>query len=432
MKKTQVELEIFKNLNSKNKPLSTHDLIKVYLINKLDDSLFRERKIENEIEKPFRSNFGNVSKLGEKFYGNYINYFCFLNNVKKIENNLAENFKYHFINNSKSINREIWEWTKFKNKVNEISKFFMFEKILRGKSLNGTDFNDLKDVTKHQIDLIDFRTNSMFPLLFYLLDNYLEVDERAIPRIHQFVLGIKEPKSFAKVLKILELYRVRHHGFTNNDSLTDYFGKLITFLNQFSQSEDFLKIIPQKVWEYFTKPELNHIPSQTNFEERLKSEQLQQWAQKIVLKNIEHFYVNFNNTQQEISYTIPKQNNPSIEHIAPQTSTSEWAENIDAEGDEYKRRINLIGNLMWIPFKINHKVSNFNFATKIKEYEKELLSKKVKIFHINGDYDSKNFDKIKSLDKYNNEWTWNSIKKRTEEMANVIANYVFKDPTFDK
>ena len=431
IEKTQAELEIFKNLNSKNKPLSTHDLVKVYLINKLDDEYFIKREIEQKIDKPFSKNFGNISKLGERFYKNYITYYCFLHNTKQIDNSLAENFKYHFINKGKSIDREPWDWDYFQNKVNELSKFFIFEKMLRGKSLNGTDLTHLEIIKKYNIHLIDFRTNSMFPLLFYLLDNYLEVDVLTIPYIKKFVSKVHEPQSFAKALEILELYRVRHHGFTNNDSLTDYFGKLIPFLDQYSHRKDFLQLIPQKIWEYFTKPEGNHIPSQQNFASRLKSEQLQQWAQRIILEKIEHFYLNYNNSQKEITYRTIKQNKPSVEHIAPQTPTEYWEENVNAKGDEYQRRINLIGNLIWIPFKINSRVSNWDFNQKIREYKRELIDQNVKIFSLIGDYNKvENLPKVKPLEEYGEEWTWNTIEQRTEELATIIANHVFKDPKF--
>ena len=426
---TNGELEIFKNLNSKGKPLGTHDLVKVYLINKLDENLFAKCENEKKITSLFKNNFGNIKKLQENFYRSYIKYYCALNKQEELDaSKLSEKFNYHFVNNGKMIDDSCWSMKEFESKIKEIGKFFLFEKLLRGKELNGTGFHNFDLFKETEIHSIEFRKPAMHSLLFYLLDKYLKVEEEGIPEFKDSIIGIEELESFVKTLKILELYKTRHYIFINNVSLEKYFTSMIIFLEKSSKDVNFLKKIPKKMWEYFNSKEKYPIISQEVFERKLKQEKLQPDAIPSVFRKIDFIFCE-NNDSNNFTKTKTKQKNPTIEHIAPQTGTKAWFVKIGANGDEYMRRINFIGNLLLIPWKINIKSSNKSFKDKLSVYREKIVNEKVHLPHMQG------FDKIddyvlKSIFDYENEWNWETIQERTKQLAKILANYVFKDPEF--
>lgn len=69
-----------------------------------------------------------------------------------------------------------------------------------------------------------------------------------------------------------------------------------------------------------------------------------------------------------------------LEHIAPQTATSEWQEALQA--DNYPQTIGRLGNLVLLDNKLNSKVKQWNFEKKSDEYRKSRLMTVKDLLHL--------------------------------------------------
>lgn len=107
----------------------------------------------------------------------------------------------------------------------------------------------------------------------------------------------------------------------------------------------------------------------------------------------------------------------NLEHIMPKTpSEADWPKAFELKNinnNEYKEKIWMIGNLLPLPANINKSLKNFSIQRKISNDKK-----------IDYTSDCHNLISPKKISDFleNNDWTFNSIIKRQEYIANELAN----------
>jgi|GEM_PF-5175555 len=118
-----------------------------------------------------------------------------------------------------------------------------------------------------------------------------------------------------------------------------------------------------------------------------------------VLRQIEYKLINDDSEYRKI---IKSRKEVHIEHIAPESPTTEWLEYLKLDKNKYKEYVNQLGNLILLKSNLNMKAKRKSFSEKKEMYYNES--------------DLKQVEGICNLDK----WTKLKIDKRTK---NLYENY---------
>ena len=124
---------------------------------------------------------------------------------------------------------------------------------------------------------------------------------------------------------------------------------------------------------------------------------------KVVFEKLESYIFNEDNTSYVKNPAKLDFSNLSIEHLMPQTITSEWYDVLHISKEEYETQLNRLGNLTLATHSDNSKMSNNPY-----DYKKEVLSTSG---HINM---NKEILEIR-------EWNIEEIDKRTIELVDRIC-----------
>jgi hypothetical protein len=94
-----------------------------------------------------------------------------------------------------------------------------------------------------------------------------------------------------------------------------------------------------------------------------------------------------------------------LEHVMPQNPSGAWLKLKKQDEDMYEEYLNRIGNLTLLQDKLNQSASNKDFKTKKKEY-----------------YSKSRLFVTKEHFKNYNQWGYDSIQKRQEEIMKLVNN----------
>ena len=357
---------IFESLNNKGLDLTQSDLIRNYIFMQFP-SEEREEIYQNEwlpLEQRFKSH--NLSSLGEELKEFTQSFWFYLrkDGVSIAEKEIYKHMKIRF---DKSNDK--------RQQLSELIQFSSYYEKLRfpEKELN-------LELLKHFNSFLrlDFKTCHVFLLNIYCL--YTE-DRISL-------------NDFQEILSILESYFVRRF-FTENS--TRVLGKLFDGLYK-EVSKDSNNIIDNLKLTLNGYKTSKIFPVDDDFKSAITNTEVYKSANidrvKFILERLEEHVVS--RTKEEVTVNS---SGLTIEHIMPQSLSSEWKKGL---GDEYNtihdRWVHTLANLTLTAD--NPALSNKMFAEKKKLYEESKLNL------------NKYFD---SLDT----WNADTIEKRANELADM-------------
>ena len=357
---------IFESLNNKGLDLTQSDLIRNYIFMQFP-SEEREEIYQNEwlpLEQRFKSH--NLSSLGEELKEFTQSFWFYLrkDGVSIAEKEIYKHMKIRF---DKSNDK--------RQQLSELIQFSSYYEKLRfpEKELN-------LELRKHFNSFLrlDFKTCHVFLLNIYCL--YTE-DRISL-------------NDFQEILSILESYFVRRF-FTENS--TRVLGKLFDGLYK-EVSKDSNNIIDNLKLTLNGYKTSKIFPVDDDFKSAITNTEVYKSANidrvKFILERLEEHVVS--RTKEEVTVNS---SGLTIEHIMPQSLSSEWKKGL---GDEYNtihdRWVHTLANLTLTAD--NPALSNKMFAEKKKLYEESKLNL------------NKYFD---SLDT----WNADTIEKRANELADM-------------
>lgn len=345
---------VFESLNAKGRPLTQADLIRNYFF----------MLIHVDRQQYFYDNFWQPMQ-------------------KSLDENLTE-FIRHFLMKDGGNVRQSDVYYELKNKVHVdnveeyLSTIYTFSKYY--EKLLAPNKEDDNEIKKYLIRLNKLEVTTSYPLLLYFYDNYSN--------------GLLNQSEFANILKVLENYLIRRYvcNYPTNQ-LNKIFGSIQPSLKNTSLSllEELKKILQSKKY-----------PKDSEFKSSFSDMKFYGGGDKItktkfILEAIEESY----HHKEVVSY-----DNLSIEHIMPQTLSSEWKNELGIEWEDiHNLYIHSIGNLTLTAY--NSELSNLTFKDKKKVYAESHLE-------IN-----RYFTDISS-------WNDSTISKRSEDLAEqalTIWNY---------
>lgn len=323
--------EIFESLNAKGKPLSQADLVRNYIAMKLPENrqadIFNKHwsKIETILQE--KRNVGK-SSIGEltAFLRHYL---TMRNGVLCNQAHVYERFRDRIENESSSIDEFEQEIATLKNYAEH------YNRLLRPE--NEPDV----ELKRKLIRLNILEISTAYPFLMAAYESYSQKN-----------LSHEE---FAEVLEILENYIVRRY--LTNDP-TNYLNKMFPTL--------WREVSPTKLAETLKKVIITkNYPADSRVRREVLTEQIYdkriQTSNKIVLvlDTINRFL-----SVKSGGYTV-LDNTPTIEHILPQTPSSEWKTYLGANWEEvYTENLHTLGNLTLVTQEWNSKLSNSSFENK--------------------------------------------------------------------
>jgi uncharacterized protein with ParB-like and HNH nuclease domain len=348
---------IFESMNSTGLNLEQSDLVRNFiLMNQKDqDRLFEE--YWNEIEKLTNYKVSDFIK----------NYLILKTNKTQVENKIYLNFKEYVFNtnfkeNIEELLKDLLKFSKYYNKI--IKENFENKKI----NLALKNLNKLKQTTTYSFLMELFESQEKKEIDDSELINILNLIESYILR--RIICDV-QTNSLNKTFMILGKEIKKHK---DNNS---YFEILKYILN--------------------AKTSYQRFPKNEEFIEKLKTKQiyiLKSDYKNYFFEKIEHFekrnILNFEET--------------SIEHIMPQTLTSDWKNEL---GENYKeiheKYLNTLGNLTLLNLGDNSEISNNSFKFKLE------FIKKQSSYSLNEYFKNNSFEN----------WSKEEIEKRSENISNL-------------
>lgn len=334
--------EIFESLNAKGKPLSQADLVRNYIAMKLPEKRQAEifekywSKIENLLQE--KRSVGR-SRLGELT--------GFLRHYLALQNGVLPNIGHVYERFRSRIEKDFPTPKAFEEEIATLKRFAVYyDRLLR---------------PAHEPD-------KEIQILLYRL-NIMEV-----ATAYPFLLALYEEQHQGKLtqqemldgLSLLENYMVRRYL---AGEPTNYLNKMFPTL--------WREISPRKFTETLRKMLITkNYPTDHRLGQTILSEQLydnrSQTRQKIVLvlESINRF---LSTSTQSGGYTV-LDNDPTIEHVLPQTLSSEWKGELGSDWYRvFEDYLNTMGNLTLVTQSWNSSLSNAAFATKQEKLSSHAL-----------------------------------------------------------
>ena len=356
---------IFESLNNKGQELTQADLVRNYLFMKLPTN--QQASVYKEKWLPIETTFKDKSKKEEKYSESITDFLWFY--LRKDGKSITKKEVYQKIKAQIDL-----ENNNLENKINEIIKFARYYQCII--------FNDLEqeNILKNYFNrfkILDFSTCHIFLLNVY--DDYEK--------------GKISLEQFEQILNYLESYFVRRWF---ADVPTNILGKVFDNLyNEVKQNQpdNLVKGLHHVLSSYSAN---KSWPKDNVFRKGIIEKSIYKKNDaprvKFVLESLEKSL----NKKEEVNT-----GNLTVEHIMPQTLTSEWKSSLGKDYQTIKSRwLNTLSNLTLTGY--NSELSNKTFNTKKKIYQESNVS----------------------LNKYfQNVDVWNedSIKKRAEKLADIAV-----------
>ncbi|MGL5357963.1 MAG: DUF262 domain-containing protein [Metamycoplasmataceae bacterium] len=411
------EMEIFENLNSKGKDLETSDLIKNYIFNLCSEKLLQE----NEEEIPKNYNIYIINELKNKneiidtenFYKILSEYNSGVetSSNKQLQlNNLKETIIKLFMIQENTEFEKIKDYINFLKEIKNYAALFFDFKFKKGST-----YGKILGVEKIiKLCAIKDKINLFIGLSFLIVDilkiNYKLDKDESLKEFLERVISTSLKREIMKIFIVLMKFITKH--------------SIVTIQGDSSLKRDVIQAIYNTRIKLFNNKEIKMSLVLSLFEEEIKK----------YAKTDEQFKVSLLNndkdrkamtwllvlTEWELSDfinggQIADYDNPSIEHVLPQKN-EKWIDTLKKEEDwEYRFPImlNKIGNYFIINQSKNSSASNINFLEKKKTWKENSSPL----------YKNDNPD----IDIYNKqEWSFDTIEKRTIALVNYICEKVIK------
>ena len=408
------EMEIFENLNSKGKELSSEDLIKNFIFNLCSDELLIKND-DKEITLIFHSSITN--ELGEgkengKFYKSLIQYNIggeFNDNRQTQLTEFKKVVEKLFCIDMNAEIETMQEYKKLLTKFQDFAKiFYDVSKEKRKKIVSWLGVEKI-------ILLCDEESKSnLFVGLTYLMFEFFKRQEK-----YDINTRLTEPTQ----KEIKRIYLTMMKAITKNWVITrrgDSNFRRIILKSIHSVRKDFLKnskITLQDIGNKLKKYIANGLNSDKEFRLSIINNGGPHKSIKWLLILTEWEMSDFLNSGQHFEYK-----SPSIEHILPQT-TNLWEEELkekslyNKEEFEINKEKNLekLGNYFVLNKEKNSSAGNNIFSKKQEKYKANTSP-----LYNNPKYPDIDISRKTS-------WEFEDIQKRTEKLINYICEKVIKD-----
>ena len=409
------EMEIFENLNSKGLELKITDLIKNHIFNYCDDTTLNKKDNENKITRLYNGIISYISKSDDdnelEFFYSSLSELC-----NGIESEKDKRLKFNWMKKAVDI---------FLDEYKEIKNLNDFEEMI----------NYLKEYIKIYKEFIDLNSNHYF-IKFIKCDKIIDV-----------IIDKKKRRYFSYFAFLIYQILIKENKFSFDDShknkiekeeikeIQAIFLEITKFLikskiitkqgdsnikrelmkianNSFEEIKNLnIKMLSKKIIEKMDELNYSEKYSFNKFKEALEKNDSHNRIIELLLLT-ERIMSNSLYDGESISRTTY-----SIEHILPQNA-DEWIKQIKNEEQkiEFKNDlttyINKIGNYLILTRKQNSKNSNNIFTKKKEDVYRDLTSPLYKNSNHNIDVSEKN------------EWNYENIDKRTEELIIYITQNV--------
>lgn len=374
---------IFESLNSTGLDLTNTDLLRNYLLMSLEYEKQEEfyKKYWLQIEK----------LLGSENIEQFMIYYLMLKKksdsiiqkgkkAKITSKNLYYSYKQIFQDDTESVE-------KIEKRMKDLLKYANYYRdfIVSDRPKKGY-------ISKLMFELFsDLDNLHASPAMFFFYDKYKnnEITE----------------EDFGEILKIFISYtfRIKVCGGTSGNQFYALMLPKLTLIN-------YDTIFIDKIWEIFNQGKGNYaFPSDIKFRENLENKDLY-----ITLRNDTCRYM-LDKIERNRSKEVPDIYNATIEHIMPQTLSSDWKDYLKKYGDlnydNHEQIIHKLGNLTLT--KENSILSNNLFENKKTNYK------------------FSNYSYTRELSKYN-KWTSKEIQARSKKLSEVATKIWYLPNKFNQ
>jgi len=365
--------EIFESLNAKGKALSQADLVRNYIAMKLPEK--RQEEIFNKYWSKIETILQEKRTVGRSSIGELT---AFLRHYLTMRNGVLCNQAHVYERFRDRIENETSSPSEFEKEIATLKSFAEhYNRLLRPE--NETDSEIRTKLTRLNI----LEVSTAYPFLMALYEAY---SQNNLSR-----------DELVEVLEILENYIIRRY-LTNEP--TNYLNKMFPTL--------WREINPTKLAETLKKVIITKgYPADNRVRREVLTEQVYdkriQTSNKIVLvlETINRFL-----SIKSGGYTV-LDNSPTIEHILPQTPSSDWKTYLGTNWEEiYTDYLHTLGNLTLVTQEWNSKLSNSSFENK-----KKLLASHALI--LNKEYFKQNIIN----------WDTKAIQDRANFLVDTILEY---------
>jgi uncharacterized protein with ParB-like and HNH nuclease domain len=365
--------EIFESLNHKGKLLSQADLVRNYIAMKLPENR------QNEIFEKYWSKIENLLQekrtVGRSGLGEMT---AFLRHYLTFRNELLCNEEHVYERFRDRIEGEFSSQTDFEQEIATLKNFAeCYDRLLRPEN----EPDERIRVRLRRLNTLEISTAYPFLLVVY----------------NSFVQGKINKNDFIDGLSIIENYIVRRY-LTHEP--TNYLNKMFPILWRELAPTQFVESLRKVI---VTK----NYPSDNRIKREIITlplyDKRSQTREKIVLI-LESINRHLSTQAKSGGYTI-LDDSATVEHILPQSPSSDWKKYLGEALEDTYEYLHTIGNLTLVTQEWNSELSNAPFRQK-----KERLSKHE--LRLNSEYFSRSIEK----------WDESSIQARANFMIDAILS----------
>ncbi|MEG4998329.1 DUF262 domain-containing protein [Microcoleus sp. B4-D4] len=355
LNKDENPYHIFESLNAKGKPLTQADLVRNYIAMMLptsqQENAFTKywEKIEELLQEKRKVGKSGMGEL-TAFLRHYL--------AMQTRNLCAESHIYaRFRDYCKKLDDQ-----EFVLEIANLLKFAeYYNKLLRPE----TEVN--QDIQTALIRLNTFDLSTAYPFLLMLYDEYKSQN-----------IDLEE---FIESLTLLENYLVRRYICGKQ---TNYLNKMFPSIwkdVEAMKNEDEEITLPEALQKVLIAKQ---YPNDNDVRQSINSRQLYE-------KNNQKIYLVIDTINRHLSkgtggFTVLDQN-PTIEHILPQTLSEDWKSDLGGEFQQiYRDYLHTLGNLTLVTSEWNAQLSNSSFLVKKQKLAEHAL-------RINNDYFSQSINR---------------------------------------
>jgi uncharacterized protein with ParB-like and HNH nuclease domain len=369
---------IFETVNARGESLTTADLLKNFLLQKIQPDNFDEIDIAKEAWSNITNNIENAS--GPLTASKFIRYYWLSKYSFVTEKQLYKEIK-RTINDPEELLKDLVRASEYYYKIaNNTIPIDEWNNEFSDRKTSLKIFESLKGLRIMKI-------TQCYSLLFCLLMNKEKI-------------GF----DFSNLFKVIEKYHFAYSAvckLPGNVVEKIYYKTANSIQDVLKDGSGSIKIIT-KILEDFTRRLKDQYPSRELFIEKFMDIDYKNYSLVVyILANIEKS----KSRTDEIDYL--KYTKINIEHILPQ-EPSEWT----LTKNQIKDYVNLLGNLTLIDKKINGTMQNKTLKNKLDEFQNSKLT-------INKEL-------VNRFQKLNYNWAEADIKKYQQELAEYAYDVVWK------
>lgn len=320
--------EIFESLNYKGKSLTQADLVRNYIAMKLPEA--RQTEVFEDYWSPIEETLQEKRTVGRSRLGELTaflrHYFAFLGGVLVNKDHVYSRFR----DRGETMSTE-----EFIEEIRTLKRFAgYYDRLLRPEREND-------DKVRRQLERLNIlESATAYPFLLFMYDKREQ--------------GEIDRDAFLDGLRSLEVYMVRR--FMAKES-TNYLNKMFPTLGRDVVVEDFADSLRTTLME-------KNFPSDVRLRQAAETVKLYDRSSYTRQKlGLIFEAVNRHLSAGSGAYT-QLDDDPTIEHIMPQTLTEQWRQHIGNDWPQDYELLHTLGNLTLVTQEWNSSLSNAIYATK--------------------------------------------------------------------